>query len=177
MKVFLTGFMGTGKTAVGARLAEKMGMEFVDLDLQVEQSAGLSVAEIFAEQGEAEFRRQEQASLREVCDRTEELIIATGGGVVLEAANRELMGRQGITIWLDTPLTVIRQRLGHEAGKLRPLYSSTSAIEAVFESRRSDYSKADRHVRVGEHENQDQVAERVAEILASEGFTKTPGER
>src|SRR5262249_52924556 len=92
--VFLTGFMGTGKTAVGRELARRTGLRFGDLDHEIEHDAGMSVADIFARHGEAEFRARESAAL----DRLSALanaVVATGGGAVVDVENRRRMRAAG----------------------------------------------------------------------------------
>ena len=78
MKIVLTGFMGTGKTVVGARLAERLGLPFIDLDRLIEEGAGLKVAEVFASEGEAGFRRRERELIATLANRRD-CVIATGG--------------------------------------------------------------------------------------------------
>ncbi len=100
MNLVLIGIRGAGKSTVGSLAAQRLGLAFVDIDQLVEQRTGQSVAEIFVNQGEANFRRLESealASLRDV-DRT---CIATGGGVVLVEANRRLLGQLGAVFWLQ----------------------------------------------------------------------------
>ena len=88
----LVGMMGSGKTRVGRQAAKLLGREFVDLDRLIEQRSGRSIADIFKRQGEAAFRSLEHESLRLALEAPQPSVIATGGGVVLQAANRELLG-------------------------------------------------------------------------------------
>ena len=105
--VVLTGFMGTGKTVVGQEVARRLGCPFVDMDAEIEARAGKSISRIFAEDGEAAFRRMEAALCRELSNgplgasegpEVSSLVIATGGGALVEPANRALMMRRGAVI-------------------------------------------------------------------------------
>jgi shikimate kinase len=109
-RIILIGYRGTGKTTVGRLLAARLGWEFADADDHVEAAAGKSVAAIFAAEGEAGFRDREAAALRELCGR-ERLVLATGGGAVLRADNRELLHAAGFVAWLTAAPETIWQRL------------------------------------------------------------------
>jgi len=139
--VFLIGFMGSGKSAVGQALAGRLGWSFVDTDEQVEQRAGRSIAEIFANSGESAFRELEWQVLCEVGERMR-CVVATGGGLFLRAAARRRMGSRGRTVWLDCPLAVVQARVG--AGVGRPLWDATDPLaqRALFERRRAVYALA-----------------------------------
>ncbi|MGC9467386.1 MAG: 3-dehydroquinate synthase [Anaerolineae bacterium] len=119
----LTGFMGTGKTSVGRIVAERLGRPFVDMDAMIEERAGKSVARIFAEQGEATFRRME-AELCEALGRQQGLVIATGGGALVDPVNRATLARSSTLICLNAPVDEILDRVG-EAGD-RPLLSGAN---------------------------------------------------
>src|SRR5438034_11361464 len=98
-RLFLVGYRGTGKTAVGGLLAGALGWSFADADARLEAAAGKSVADVFRDEGEPGFRDREAAVLAELC-RAERHVVATGGGVVLRPANRELLRRSGHVVWL-----------------------------------------------------------------------------
>jgi shikimate kinase len=142
MNVYLVGFMGCGKSEVGRRLAEKMGWAFEDTDEIVETREGRSIARVFAESGEARFREVERRILDELSVRTG-VVVATGGGLFLEAPRRALMRRTGVIVWLDASLETIRARLG--SGDGRPLWSREEpiAMRALYEKRRAAYALAD----------------------------------
>lgn len=114
----LTGFMGTGKTAVGRAVAARLGRPFVDMDEQIVQRAGMSIPEIFARQGERAFRALEAELVRELAGRRG-LVIATGGGALVDATNRETFCRTGLVICLTASVEAILARVGE--GRGRPL--------------------------------------------------------
>lgn len=116
----LTGFMGTGKTSVGRELAAQLGMEFVDTDDVIESRHG-PIERIFADQGEATFRDLERQLARELGDR-EGLVVATGGGMMIDPANIERLGRNGLVFCLRaTPEEIHRRVTNDELRKERPL--------------------------------------------------------
>lgn len=114
----LTGFMGTGKTAVGRAVAARLGRPFVDMDEQIVQRAGMSIPEIFARQGERAFRALEAELVRELAGRRG-LVIATGGGALVDPTNRETFCRTGLVICLTASVEAILARVGE--GRGRPL--------------------------------------------------------
>jgi shikimate kinase len=110
MRLFLIGLRGTGKTTVGRLLAERLLLPFSDMDVELESRHGRSIREIFASGGEAEFRRLEEQLLAELSQRGP-AVIATGGGVVLSAANRERMKSSGKVIWLTAECDSLWRRI------------------------------------------------------------------
>ncbi len=157
--IFLIGFMGSGKSEVGARLAARLGWTFADTDRWVEARAGRSVERIFAEWGEGRFRAWEAEAVATL--RTgRRAVIATGGGVFTCRAHRVAIGAAGVSVWLDVSLERARRRIGDSVG--RPLWRSDDslALRAFFERRRATYALAD--VRVdAESDDVDEVAARV----------------
>ena len=140
--IFLVGFMGSGKTTVGRRLADRLGLDFLDVDDLVVEREGRSVERIFRDSGEAAFRRAEWETLQSL-DGRRGCVVATGGGVFQEAERRGWLRRRGITVWLDAPFSDCLQRVGPDAG--RPLWNPTGdaeAFRALFERRRAAYALA-----------------------------------
>ena len=116
--LYLIGPMGTGKTAVGKHLARLLGVPFVDSDAEIERVAGVDIPYVFDEEGEEGFRRREHQALVEICAR-EPIVLATGGGAVLDPANRALLKQHGVVIFLQTSVQQQLQRVG--TGRGRPL--------------------------------------------------------
>lgn len=108
--IFLIGYRGTGKTTVGRLLAERLGWEFIDADVLLEEKHGRTIKQIFAAEGETGFRDKEAAILAELCGKTRQ-VIATGGGVILRPDNRALLKKSGHVIWLRAEESTIWQRL------------------------------------------------------------------
>ena len=110
MLVYLTGFMGSGKTTFGRRLARLLGVRFIDLDHEVELAEGKGVASIFSENGEEHFRHAEAAALRGI-DTQSGAVIATGGGAPCYAGNMEYMNQTGVTVYLKMSPAALASRL------------------------------------------------------------------
>jgi shikimate kinase len=115
----LVGLMGAGKTTVGAECAHRLGRPFVDTDDVIVQTAGMTVDEIFASGGEQEFRRLERAVVADVCASPEPLVVACGGGAVLDPGNRHALRAAGLVVWLRAPAATLAGRVGD--GATRPL--------------------------------------------------------
>lgn len=116
--VFLVGPMGAGKTTIGRLLAKQLGREFVDSDWYVESQTGTDIAWIFAKEGEAGFRERETRAIDELTQR-QQIVLATGGGAVMCADNRQFLHQRGIVIYLNAPVDV--QMLRTAKDKSRPL--------------------------------------------------------
>jgi len=116
--LILTGFMGSGKSSVGRELATLLQRPFIDLDKYIEKQTGLTIAEIFAHQGETSFRRLEQQSLKMVLAYPP-MVLATGGGTIINEDNRRLIQNRGYIVFLDASCDTIMKRTG--ASHSRPL--------------------------------------------------------
>ena len=141
--IILCGFMGCGKTTVGKALARQLNRKFLDTDREIEQRAGISVAEIFKLRGEAEFRTMEQDICRLVAQK-KNCIVATGGGALTFAENVRSFRQAGCPIvLLDVPLNVILRRLQNDTS--RPLLQRPDkerAAQQLFDSRLPFYRAA-----------------------------------
>ena len=120
MKIFLIGFMGSGKTHWGQLLSQKLGIPFFDLDEQIVAHEGRSIMEIFDEKGEEHFRLLEKDVLHMIAESHENFVISCGGGAPCYFNNIEYMNQAGTTVWINTPLDTLFQRLISEKEK-RPM--------------------------------------------------------
>lgn len=138
-RIFLVGPMGSGKTTVGRHLATRLGLEFVDLDQEIQARCGVEVAVIFDIEGEAGFRRRESDLLDELT-RREGIILATGGGSVISPDNRRMLRERGLVIYLRTSVDQQLRRL--ERDKQRPLLQTPdrrTRLEKMAEVRNPVY--------------------------------------
>jgi shikimate kinase len=110
-KIFLTGFMCSGKTTGGKKLAALMKLEFIDLDQEIEKSSGKSVSAIFEEQGESQFRTLEEKTLEEILRKKENFVLALGGGTVCYANNLAKIMSKGLLIYIQLPEASLVQRI------------------------------------------------------------------
>ena len=141
--ILLVGFMGAGKSGVGAALAGELGCGFVDLDAVVELHAGRSIAAIFSAEGERRFRLLEAEALDQVLSSGgKRRVIALGGGTYAQSENRERIGRSGaLVIFLEVELEEALRRIEYSSGK-RPLAASREEFAKLFDERRSSYELA-----------------------------------
>ena len=130
MNIILVGFMGTGKSSVGKLVAKKLNREFVDSDHEIERRANCDIPTIFSAAGEAEFRRIEREVIRYLSAR-ENLVIAPGGGAVLEPENLADLSRSGVVICLRAKPETILQRVGRDSN--RPLLRGPDRLERIRE--------------------------------------------
>lgn len=164
MHLFLTGFMGSGKTTIGSAVAKRLTREFVDLDEVVEARAGMTISEIFERHGEAEFRRLESALLSEV-SALEASVVATGGGTLVAPENLRLMNRCGITIWLDAPLDLLLERLETDPIDKRPLFSDPESFALLYRQRLPLYRSSDIRIEIGPETAVETAVEALIETL------------
>ena len=141
--IILTGFMGTGKSSVGRLLAERLGYTFIDTDEVIETRCGRAVHEIFRDQGEAAFREMEAALACEL-GAAEKQVIATGGRLMLDAANAAALSRNGrvFSLWA-TPEEIV-ERVTKDTIAVRPLLAGSAPevrIRALYEERRMGYAR------------------------------------
>ncbi len=164
LNLYLVGMMGAGKSAVGRPLADALGYRFVDADTVLEGAAGRTIPEIFASEGEAQFRQLETAVLGQISG-WHSLVVATGGGVVTRPENWGHM-RQGVVVWLDASAELLLARLGSDPTP-RPLLQADdpgSRLRQLLAERQPLYAQADLHV-CQRQEQPPQVAQLVLEAL------------
>ncbi|RPH93932.1 shikimate kinase [candidate division KSB1 bacterium] len=159
--IFLTGMTGSGKTTIGEKLAGKLGVPFVDLDREIERAAGRTAAEIFAQEGEMEFRDCEAVALS-VAAELSDAVVALGAGALMADDTFELVQESGRLIYLKTGLDLLTQRLSQV--KDRPLLAEAhtaaqlkAALEKMLLEREPRYLKADIVVLVDDRRSPDEV--------------------
>lgn len=164
MHVFLTGFMGVGKSTIGRCLAAALELPFVDLDQRIEDHTGESIAGIFEQRGEAAFRRIEAEALNRVVHGPP-AVIATGGGTVTVEQNRVLMESHGVSVWIDLPFPSIARRVVDGERAERPLFDSPGQAEALYEARLPAYRACNHRITVGAEDSPDEIAARIERLL------------
>lgn len=144
--VVLVGLMGAGKSTVGKRLANRLGLPFVDTDAEIESAAKLSAGEIFERYGEADFRDGERRLVARLID-GDVKVIATGGGAFVDPRTRKLLNERAITVWLDAPVDVLAERTSRR--NTRPLLRNDDpkgTLARLAELRAPAYAEA--HIRI-----------------------------
>ncbi len=161
--IVLIGFMGTGKSSVGKALAKKLGRVWVDVDQYIEGQEKKKIAEIFEKDGEPHFRKLEKEAVMQIASRGD-LVITTGGGVVLDAENTQALKRNGLIITLAATAETIYSRV--KDSRHRPLLKGDkmAEIQKLLEQRRPLYEKADLTFRT-DGKNAGQVAGEIAAAL------------
>ena len=147
--IALVGLMGVGKSSIGRRLAAALHLPFVDGDAEIETAAGMSISDIFADFGEAEFRAGEARVIKRVLEGPP-VVLATGGGAVLNPETRARLRENALTVWLKADLPVIVERVGRR--DTRPLLRGKDPLEtltALAEARYPLYAEAHVVVEVG----------------------------
>jgi shikimate kinase len=147
--VALVGLMGAGKTTIGRRLAQALGLPFADADDAIVAAAGRSIEDIFAERGECEFRRGERNVIARLLDGPPH-VLATGGGAFIDPKTRALMKQRAISIWLKAPLDVLMKRVAKRDH--RPLLKEEdprAVMQKLIDERYPIYAEADFTVETG----------------------------
>lgn len=155
--IYLVGFMGCGKTTVGRLLADEIGWRFADLDEDIETEQKASITHLFATAGEQSFREMEHTALQQRVRRIQTgnpTVLALGGGTFTRTDNIELVNDNGVSIWLDTSLTIVRKRIAHSTH--RPLARDAQHLEQLYEQRRPLYGRAE--YRIDIHEDNSRAA-------------------
>ena len=174
IRIFLTGYMGAGKTTLGKAFAREVKVPFIDLDWYIEERFHRTVPQLFAERGEDGFRRLEQSMLHEVGD-FEDVVISTGGGTPCFFDNMDYMNAQGETVFLDVPVDVLFRRL-RAATAQRPILQGKSDEELrgfigeALRQRMPHYAKARYRFDGSLLESRAQIAGSVARLRALLGI-------
>lgn len=172
MRVYLTGFMASGKSTVGPKVADRLDMSFQDLDRQIEAQAELSIPAIFAEEGEAAFRERESEALQRTAD-ADEVVVALGGGALVDEDNRVFAKEHGWVVYLKVSPGTVLERVANDAED-RPLLQDEEGtplapdqmrtrIERMLAEREATY--ADAHVTVDATASVDEVVDAVVAAI------------
>lgn len=144
-KIYLVGFMGCGKSAIGRRLSYFLKMPYYDMDHEIVRQQGMSIPEIFEQYGEAHFRKIETEFLKNFRD--EACIISTGGGVAVNGENRKIMRKTGLVFFLDAKFEDIYMRIRNDKNRPIVQIKTEQELEELYHSRRKAYREAS-HIQV-----------------------------
>ena len=164
--IVLIGMMGAGKTTVGRRLAAKLGRRFIDSDEEVEKAAGMTIEEIFAAHGEADFRAGEVRVIARLL-KDESIVLGTGGGAFINPETRALVKATALSVWIKADFELLFQRVSRRSN--RPLLKTANpreTLQKLIEARYPIYAEADITV-VSRDVPQDQVATEVIDAVAA----------
>jgi shikimate kinase len=165
--IVLTGMMGVGKSSIGRRLSARLGVPFVDADIEIEKAAGMSIADIFARHGEADFRSGEARVIARLLDGGPQ-VLATGGGAVMNPDTRTAIKAKGISIWLCAELDVLMRRINKRKHE-RPLLQTAdpeTTLRNLLAAREPTYAQADLTVHSREVAHDAIVSEIVTALAA-----------
>lgn len=158
--IILIGFMGSGKTSVGKRLAEKLHLPFVDTDEQIEQTWKMKITDIFSQYGESYFRNLETETIKKLSEDRNRKVISVGGGLPVQERNQPYLKQMGTVIFLEASKETLVKRL--KGDTTRPLLSGgelTERIGTLMQQRKDIYDKvADFHIKTDE-KNFDEIVE------------------
>lgn len=163
--IVMVGMMGAGKTAVGRATAATLSVPFLDSDHEIEDAAAMTIAEIFARDGEAFFRARETEVIQRLLDGTP-CVLSTGGGAYMSATNRKMITERGLAVWLDADLELLWNRVRHRDS--RPLLKTAdpyATLKGLYEARVPIYAKADVSVRSEMGLSIQDMADRVIDTL------------
>jgi shikimate kinase len=171
--IVLVGMMGVGKSSIGRRLAARLGVPFVDADSEIEKAAGMSIADIFARHGEADFRSGEARVIARLLDGGPQ-VLATGGGAVMNADTRVAIKAKGVSIWLGAELDVLMRRINKRKND-RPMLQTAdpaATLRGLLVAREPAYAQADLTVQSREVPH-DAIVSEIITALAT--FLNAPG--
>lgn len=171
--IALVGLMGVGKSSLGRRLAAALDMRFCDADEEIEKAAGCTIAEIFAERGEAEFRAGERRVITRLLEGPPH-VLATGGGAFVQPDTRALLKAKALTVWLKADLETLARRVARKEG--RPLLvgkDPLQVLQAQAAARYPAYAEADVQVETGEAPHT-QAVQAVLQALEDHLQVRTP---
>lgn len=158
MKIYLVGFMGSGKTTVGRELAARIDAPFFDLDELIESAEKMTIREMFATKGEPYFRKRERDLLRST-RHLESAVVATGGGTFTFDENIQFIQSEGLSVYLSAPYALLRARIGTKDD--RPLFRDDVSTHELYANRIRYYRMSDITIDVREEETPAEIVERL----------------
>ena len=161
MNIFIVGPMGSGKTTVGKIVAGELFLDFHDTDAKIEDSTGVTIDWIFDIEGEAGFRKRETATLKEMVA-LNSIVLATGGGIVIEEENRELLASRGTVFYLHTPLNTQVERTAKDK-------DPEKVLADLQKSRQSLYEEVADHIINTENKSGSDVANEIVKLVKNYG--------
>ncbi|PWC43600.1 shikimate kinase [Azospirillum sp. TSO22-1] len=173
--IVLVGLMGAGKSAIGRRLATRLGLPFVDADTEIEQAAGCTIEEIFARDGEAAFRAGERKIIARLLTERAPHVLATGGGAFMDPDTRALIRQRGTSVWLRAELEVLLDRTARRTH--RPLLRKgdpREILSRLMEQRYPVYAEAELTVESDEHPPEYTVSRVIEAVEAHLGHSIRP---
>ena len=176
--IVLIGMMGVGKSSIGRRLGTRLGIPFVDADAEIEKAAGMSIADIFARHGEADFRSGEARVIARLLEGGPQ-VLATGGGAVMNADTRAAIKAKGVSIWLNAEFDVLMRRISKRKHE-RPMLQTAdpaATLRELLAAREPVYALADLTVQSREVPHDAIVAEIMTALAAFLKDTAAPAER
>jgi shikimate kinase len=173
--IVLVGMMGAGKSSIGRRLAQRLGVNFVDADAEIEAAAGMTIAEIFANYGEPDFRSGEARVIARLLDQGQQ-VLATGGGAFMNPETRAGIRQKGVSVWLKADFEVLMRRVKRRNTADRPMLQGDPAqrIRQLMAERYPVYAEADVTVVSREVSHEIIVNEIVAELSGLLGVAASP---
>lgn len=169
MNIFIVGPMGSGKTTVGKMVANELFLDFHDTDSTIEEKTGVTIDWIFDIEGEKGFRKRETLVLKDLVS-LNSIVLATGGGIVIEDENRELLASRGTVFYLHTPLSIQIERTSRD--KDRPLLKGndpSKVLTDLQESRQSLYEEVADHFINTENKSGSEVANEIVKLVKNYG--------
>ncbi len=174
--IVLVGLMGAGKSSVGRRLAEKLGLPFIDADHEIEAAAGKSIAEIFADHGEAYFREGERKVIARLLGSGTQ-VLATGGGAFINEETRERIRQGGVSVWLKAGLPLLMKRVNKRSD--RPLLKSgdpEAVMRRLIDQRYPVYAAADVTVESRDVQHGQMVNDVIKALAKWDGWDRFSGQ-
>jgi len=162
--ISLVGFMGSGKSVIGRKLAQKMNFSFIDTDKRIEKQTGRTIPEIFAAEGEKRFRRREKAILEELLPLHNNTVFSCGGGVVLDETNSEILKDHSIVLWLYSSVKTTLRRIRKGTRPLLACENPAKEARKILSSRLSAYARSADMI-VSNENHADEVVEKIHEEI------------